>query len=53
MKKLTKRGAVYFILTIIGIMSAIYLISIKNYKLLAVSILFAGVSAYNITCDLN
>ena len=53
MKGLTKRGVIYFALTVVGIISIAYSILVKNYKLLAISALFAGVSAYNITCDLK
>ena len=53
MKKLTKIASIYLILAIIGASFAIYSITIKNYILLAVAILFAFVSADNIFCNLK
>ena len=53
MKTLTTKASIYLILAVIGIISAIYSIKIKNYILSAVSILFATVSADNIFCNLK
>ena len=53
MKKLTKKAAIFLVLTIIGIIFATYSFKIKNYFLLIVAILFAAVSADNIFCNLK
>jgi hypothetical protein len=53
MKKFTKTAAIYLVLSIIGIIFAIYSITIKNYILLVIAILFAFVSADNIFCNLR
>ena len=53
MKKFTKKAAIYLILTIIGLIFAVYSIKLKNYILLVVAILFVLVSADNIFCNLK
>ena len=53
MKKFTKTATVYLILATIGVAFAIYSITVKNYILLIVAILFAFVSADNIFCNLK
>ncbi len=53
MIRLTAKTTIYFILTIIGTISAVYSIKIKNYLLLIVAILFTVVSADNIFCNLK
>lgn len=53
MKKLTKKSAIYLLLSITGLVFAAYSFKIKNYILLAVAIIFAGVSADNIFCNLR
>ena len=47
------RPVVYFTLSAIGLVFTVYSIAIKNYGLLIISILFAGVSAYNIFCGMK
>ena len=47
------RAYVYSLLTLIGVAFAINSFLSKDYALLAISILFAGVSAYNIFCGLK
>lgn len=53
MKKLTAKATAYLILAIVGLAFAIYSIKVKNYILLAVSAIFALVSADNIFCNLK
>ena len=53
MKKFTKTATVYLVLSIIGIAFAVYSITVKNYILLVIAILFAFVSADNIFCNLK
>ena len=53
MKKLTTKAAIFLILTIMGVVVAVFSIKIQNYVLLVVAILFAAVSADNIFCNLK
>ena len=53
MKHFTQRATIYLILAIIGLISAVYSLKIKNYILLIVAILFAAVSTDNIFCNLR
>lgn len=51
--KLTQKASAYLILSIIGLIFAVYSIKAKNYILLVIAILFAIVSADNIFCNLK
>ena len=51
--KLTKKASTYLILSIIGLVFAVYAIKAKNYILLVIAILFVFVSADNIFCNLK
>ena len=53
MRRFTKKANIYLILAIIGTISIVYSIKIKNYVLLIVAILFTAVSADNIFCNLK
>lgn len=53
MKKLTSKASAFLALAVIGLASAAYSIAAKNYILLAVSAIFAFVSADNIFCNLR
>lgn len=53
MKRLTTKAAIFLILAIIGVIGAVYSVKMQNYTLLVVAILFAGVSADNIFCNLK
>ena len=53
MRIATLRPVVYFALSAVGLIFAVYSIAIKNYSLLIISILFAGTSAYNIFCGIK
>ena len=53
MTRLTARASVYLMLAIIGAFFIIYSVNIRNYTLLAISVLFAFVSADNIFCSLK
>ena len=53
MKKLTKKAAVFLVLSAMGLAFVMYSIKAKNYVLLAAAILFAAVSADNIFCSLK
>ena len=53
MNKLTKKATIYLILSIIGIVFAVYSIKAKNYILLVAAVLFVVVSADNIFCNLR
>ncbi len=53
MARLTKKAAIYLVLSAIGIIFAVYSIKANNYVLLAAAILFAAVSADNIFCNLR
>ena len=53
MKKLTAKSGIYIALAVAGLAFAVYSVKSKNYALLAVSILFALVSADNIFCNLK
>jgi hypothetical protein len=53
MKRFTAMASAFLALAIIGLCAAVYSIAIRNYILLAVSIIFAVVSADNIFCNLK
>jgi len=53
MKRLTGKAAVFLALSAAGIAAALYSLKIRNYILLAITILFAAVSADNIFCNLK
>ena len=53
MKKLTSKAFVYLALAVIGLAFVAYSARIKNYFLLAISAIFAFVSADNIFCNLK
>lgn len=53
MTKLTKKAVIYLVLSMMGLIFAVYSIKVKNYILLVVAILFAAVSADNIFCNLR
>ena len=53
MTRLTKKAAIYLVLSIIGLIFAVYSIKAKNYILLIVAVLFTAVSADNIFCNLR
>ena len=52
-KKFTAKSTIFLLLAILGLVFAMYSIKIKNYILLAASVLFAVVSADNIFCNLR
>ncbi|MBI2541170.1 hypothetical protein HYV80_00475 [Candidatus Woesearchaeota archaeon] len=53
MTRITQKAAVYIALAVAGMAFAAYSIKMKNYILLAVSAVFALVSADNIFCNVK
>lgn len=53
MTKFTAKARLYLALAIIGIIFLVYSIKIRNLILLVASVLFAAVSADNISCNLR
>lgn len=53
MTMLTKKAAIYLVLSMMGLIFAVYSIKVKNYILLVIAVLFTAVSTDNIFCNLR